>query len=39
MKNNSRVNLKISEPVGASDSAPVEKTVKSVDESLADLDL
>lgn len=37
MKNNSRVNLKISEPVGA----PVreQKAVKSVDESLADLDL
>ncbi|MDO8579295.1 MAG: KH domain-containing protein [bacterium] len=37
MKNNSRVNLKISEPVG---SAPKESKVnKTVDEAMADLNL
>jgi predicted RNA-binding protein YlqC (UPF0109 family) len=37
MKNNSRVNLKISEPVGA---LPREtKTTKTVDEAMADLNL
>lgn len=37
MKNNSRVNLKISEPAG---SAPKEtKTAKTVDEAMADLNL
>lgn len=37
MKNNSRVNLKISEPVGA---APKEaKASKTVDEAMADLNL
>ncbi len=37
MKNNSRVNLKISEPAGAP--ARESKTVKSVDEAMADLNL
>lgn len=35
MKNNSRVNLKINEPVGGLKSA--ERAVKSVDEAMADL--
>ena len=37
MKNNSRVNLKINEPVGGLKSA--EKASKSVDEAMADLKL
>jgi uncharacterized protein len=38
MKNNSRVNLKISEPAGAA--APKEtKATKTVDEAMADLNL
>ncbi|MDP1625149.1 MAG: KH domain-containing protein [bacterium] len=37
MKNNSRVNLKISEPAGSP--SKDQKAVKTVDESLADLDL
>jgi predicted RNA-binding protein YlqC (UPF0109 family) len=37
MKNNSRVNLKISEPAGAP--ARESKAVKSVDEAMADLNL
>ena len=37
MKNNSRVNLKINEPVGGLKSA--ERSVKSVDEAMADLKL
>ncbi len=37
MKNNSRVNLKISEPAGAAPSAT--KASKTVDEAMADLNL
>jgi len=37
MKNNSRVNLKINEPIGGLKSA--EKASKSVDEAMADLKL
>lgn len=36
MKNNSRVNLKINEPVGG---APKERPMKSVDEAMSDLRL
>ena len=39
MKHNARVNLKINEPEGGKRAEPIERTMKTVDEVMADLKL